>query len=231
VADVGLVKAGHREHARASLEAAGVHAIEFSDFGPNPDADMLDAATDAAEDLGISNARWVCARAEELPLGLGTFRVATFAASFHWMDRDLVAATIREMLEPGGAFVQISAQTEVPPHNENIKLLIQRYLGQQRRAGQGVRTDFRDDELDVLQRAGFGSPSIVNVAGGDPIVRTVDDIVATVFSNSASAPHLFGDRLAAFEADLRALLLDASPDGKFPSTIPNAELRIWRRPP
>ena len=39
----GLVKAGHLEHAHASLEAAGVEALEFSDFGPNPDADMLEA--------------------------------------------------------------------------------------------------------------------------------------------------------------------------------------------
>jgi alcohol dehydrogenase len=43
VADAGLVRAGHLEHARASLEAAAVDTIEFSDFGPNPDADMLDA--------------------------------------------------------------------------------------------------------------------------------------------------------------------------------------------
>jgi len=43
VADGGLAKAGHLEHARASLEAAGVQAIEFSGFGPNPDADMLEA--------------------------------------------------------------------------------------------------------------------------------------------------------------------------------------------
>jgi alcohol dehydrogenase len=43
VADAGLVRAGHLEHARASLEASGVHAIEFSEFGPNPDADMLEA--------------------------------------------------------------------------------------------------------------------------------------------------------------------------------------------
>jgi alcohol dehydrogenase len=32
VADTGLVKAGHLEHARASLEAAGVAPIEFSNF-------------------------------------------------------------------------------------------------------------------------------------------------------------------------------------------------------
>jgi alcohol dehydrogenase len=43
VADAGLAKAGHLEHAHASLSAAGVDAIEFSEFGPNPDADMLEA--------------------------------------------------------------------------------------------------------------------------------------------------------------------------------------------
>jgi alcohol dehydrogenase len=43
VADGGLAKAGHLAHAHASLEAAGVDAIEFSEFGPNPDADMLEA--------------------------------------------------------------------------------------------------------------------------------------------------------------------------------------------
>jgi alcohol dehydrogenase len=43
VADGGLAKVGHLAHAHASLEAAGVDAIEFSEFGPNPDADMLEA--------------------------------------------------------------------------------------------------------------------------------------------------------------------------------------------
>ena len=49
VADAGLVKAGHVEHARASLAAAGVDTIEFSAFGPNPDADMLEAGRRHAE--------------------------------------------------------------------------------------------------------------------------------------------------------------------------------------
>jgi alcohol dehydrogenase len=42
VADAGLVRAGHLDHARASLETAGVQTFEFSQFGPNPDADMLE---------------------------------------------------------------------------------------------------------------------------------------------------------------------------------------------
>ena len=43
VADAGLARAGHLEHAHALLERAGIEALEFSDFGPNPDADMLEA--------------------------------------------------------------------------------------------------------------------------------------------------------------------------------------------
>ena len=43
VADSGLVKAGHHDHARTSLAAAGVETVDFDDFGPNPDADMLEA--------------------------------------------------------------------------------------------------------------------------------------------------------------------------------------------
>ena len=43
VADSGLVRAGHLDHGRAVLRAAGIHTVEFSDFGPNPDADMLEA--------------------------------------------------------------------------------------------------------------------------------------------------------------------------------------------
>jgi alcohol dehydrogenase len=55
VADTGLVKAGHLEHARASLEAAGVAPIEFSNFGPNPDADMLEAGRRHAADSGVDS--------------------------------------------------------------------------------------------------------------------------------------------------------------------------------
>ena len=69
---------------------------------------MLAEGARRAADAGIENIVWVRARAEDLPAGLGRFRVATFAQSFHWMDRDRVAAIVFEMLEPGGALVHIS---------------------------------------------------------------------------------------------------------------------------
>jgi ubiquinone/menaquinone biosynthesis C-methylase UbiE len=72
--------------------------------GLDPDEEMIEEARAEAECQGCKNARWVTARAEELPLDLGTFRTATFAQSFHWIERERVAATVREMLDPGGAW-------------------------------------------------------------------------------------------------------------------------------
>jgi SAM-dependent methyltransferase len=210
-------------------------------IGLDPDADMLAEAERRAAEVGIGNARWVRARAEDLPAGLGAVRVATFAASFHWMDRDRVAAATLAMLEPGGAFVQVSAQQDGLPEPDQplpyplppraaIAALVRRYLGPARRAGQGVLLHGTPgDELAVLRRAGFGDPEIVVVGGGVVIVRTIDDLVAAVLSTSSSAPHLFGPQLAEFEGELRALLAEATPLGHFAEQTADAELRVWRK--
>lgn len=215
----------------------------FADvIGLDPDADMLAEAARRAAELGIGNARWVRARAEELPAGLGTIRVATFAASFHWMDRDRVAAATLAMLEPGGAFVQVSAPLEElplpdeplphpPPPRAAIATLVRRYLGPVRRAGQGVLPHGTPgDERSVLRRAGFPDPEIVVVEGRAVYERSIDDLVALVFSNSSSAPHLFGPRLTEFEGDLRALLAAATPSGRFVELTGDTEVRVWRKP-
>ena len=200
--------------------------------GVDPDADMLVEAARAAHEQSIGNVRWVQARAEDLPLGLGRFSVATFAQSFHWMDRERVAAVLFDMLEPGGAFVQISASTESAlPASPALQALIVRYLGAERRAGQGVlRFGTPGNEGAVLRAAGFGEPQLVHVPGGEQVERSVDDAVAAVFAHSARAPHLFGDRLDEFEAEVRSALWQTSPSGHFAEQIGDAELRIWRTP-
>lgn len=210
--------------------------------GLDADADMLAEAGRRAAELVIENTRWVHARAEELPCNLGGFRVAAFAASFHWMEREQVAASVFEMLELAGAVVQVSDHPQagtseppaslpyLPPPQEAIQALVRRYLGPARRAGQGVLlhgTPSGEDQ--VFRGAGFEAMERVEVKGGAVIERTVDDIVAALYSTSSSAPHLFGTRLPAFEAALRALLAEASPSGLFSEQTRDAELRVWRK--
>ena len=195
-------------------------------IGVDADGDMIaEAARQSAATI-----EWRQLRAEELPAGLGTFRVVTFAQSFHWMDQQLVAGTVRRMIEPGGAWVHVGANTHQGVDSgfwPVIGELVTGYLGPARRAGQGTLGSPRAGEEDVMRAAGFDGPTRLVIGRGDVVERSLDEIVAAVFSLSSSAPHLFGDRLAAFEQDLRAALLAWSPRGVFPERRGEIEVVIW----
>lgn len=205
--------------------------------GLDPDPGMIREAKRLASERRVENARWVELRAEGLPADLGTFRTVTFAASFHWMNRPLVAAVAREMLEPNGVVVHVDNRQHVGlvpgderplPPKDRIDALRRRYLGDRRRAGRSTRDSSPDDEASVFRAAGFVGPEVVPVPDGRTILRTIDDVVAETFSMSSTAPHLFGSRLSEFEADLRRLLADASPDGVFSVRLPHNQLSLWR---
>ncbi|WP_069770317.1 class I SAM-dependent methyltransferase [Streptomyces sp. LUP30] len=207
--------------------------------GVDPDEDMLAEAERQAGRRGLGNIRLVAARAEELPAGLGEFRAVVFAQSFHWTDRERVAAAVLRMLEPGGALVHVSELHDPPaepppspaPPYEEMAALVRRYLGPVRRAGQGTLVDGTPNgEGLVIARAGFEHFDRLVVPAGEVVERTADDLVAWTFSRSASAPHLFGDRREDFERDLRALLGRAAPEGRFAERLPATEIMIWRRP-
>ncbi|MYQ44023.1 methyltransferase domain-containing protein [Streptomyces sp. SID4985] len=183
---------------------------------------------------------WLRARAEELPAGLGTFDVAVFGQSFHWMDRPLVASVVRELLRPGGALVHVAelkggavgGKTRWPrvPY-EDIGRLVREYLGPVRRAGRGVLpSGTPGGEAGVFQRAGFLGRERHVVPGAGELERGEDDVVARVFSLSSSAPGLFGHRLAGFEAELRGLLRARSPEGCFAERASDTEVFVWRTP-
>ncbi|MCF3120398.1 class I SAM-dependent methyltransferase [Streptomyces arenae] len=207
--------------------------------GVDPDPGMLDEARREAAELGVSaKARWVRGRAEALPAGLGAFGVAAFAQSFHWMDRALVAATVRDMLTPGGALLHISGlkteerSAEGLPHPvapyPAMEELVRRYLGPVRRAGRGTLPQGTPGgEAAVFAAAGFTGPERHVVPGGQVLERTADDIVSGVFSMSFSAPHLFGERRTDFETDLRRLLRATSPTDTFAERRPSTEIFVW----
>lgn len=208
--------------------------------GVDPDSGMIaEARRRAAEAGAAGRVEWLQARAEELPAGLGTFTVATFGQSFHWMDRDLVARTVKGMLRPGGALVHVSDLKSESrslaglPHPAvpyaAIDELVRKYLGPVRRAGRGVLPDGTPGgEAAVFARAGFSGPERLVAPGGQALERTSDDVVAWVFSMSSSAPHLFGTHRKEFESDLRRLLRASSASGRWSERQPSTEVFIWR---
>ena len=79
-----------------------------------------------------------------------------------------------------------------------------------------------------MRRAGFTGPRRIMVERGEVVNRDLDEVVSAVFSLSSSAPHLFGDRLEAFEDDLRQLLQAPSQHGRFSERTREIDLVIWR---
>ena len=213
--------------------------------GLDADPHMLAEGARQAAAAGITNIDWVESRAEDLPAHLGPFRVATLAQSFHWINRTRVARLLYDALTRDGVLVHVHATThqgidsDVPlplptPPRRQIDELVRRYLGPQRRAGQGTLPEVSTgdagvgrEESKIYQAAGFTGPTRVEVPGA-VVVRSVDDVIASVFSLSSAAPHLFRHRHAAFEAELRGLLVACSPEGRFSEQMRETVLDVWR---
>jgi SAM-dependent methyltransferase len=194
--------------------------------GLDPDAAMLDEGRRAAAERGSSNITWVRARAEELPEAVpGPYRLVTFGSSFHWTDEGRVAEAVYDMLEPVGALALIVHTVEgrpAPtspgpppiPHAE-IEALVEKYLGSTRRVGQGIAPVRAHRFEDVLVRTRFGAPQSIFAPGIPDLIRDSESVLSGYFSFSTSAPHLFGDRVGEFAAEVRELLAARSPEGVF----------------
>jgi SAM-dependent methyltransferase len=196
--------------------------------GLDPDPEMIAEGRRAAEERGIANITWVRALAEDLPGAVpGTYRVVTFGSSFWWTDEVRVAEAVYDMLEPGGALVLVMHKAgagAVPPSpgpppipHAEIEALAEKYLGSARRAGQGAAPPVRarSDGEDAIACTRFGVPRVIFAPGIPDLVRDAESVLSGYFSFSWSAPHLFGDRVEAFAAEVRGLLRARSPEGVF----------------
>jgi len=209
--------------------------------GLDPDAAMLAEGRRAAAEKKAMNIRWVQGLAEDLPaVAPGPYQLVTFGQSFHWTDEQRVAETVFDMLEPGGALALIvhtvTGRPRPPdpgappiPHDE-IKALVAKYLGSTRRAGQGTAPERTHRFEDVLVRTRFGVPRQFFVPGLPDLMRDSESVLSGYFSFASSAPHLFGDRLDDFAAEVRALLANRSADGIFWDWPGDTEVVMARKP-
>jgi SAM-dependent methyltransferase len=208
--------------------------------GLDPDVDMLAEGQRAAEARGITNIRWVNALAEDLPATApGPYRLVTFGQSFHWTDEEQVAEKVYDLLEPGGAMALIVHTVQgrpqppaagIPVPQDDLWAIVAKYLGPAMRAGQGMLPPRTDRFEDVLLRTRFGKPETHFLPGIPDLMRDTESVLSGFFSTSFSAPHLYGDRVDDFAADVRSLLQARSPDGLFWDWPGDTEVVLARKP-
>jgi hypothetical protein len=144
------------------------------------------------------------------------------------------------MLEPGGTLALIVHTPEgrsrppspgpPPIPHEEIKALVETYLGSTRRVGQGIAPVRNHRFEDVLVRTRFGAPRVIFAPGTPDLVRDSESVLSGYFSFATSAPHLFAGRVEDFADDVRELLRSRSPEGVFWDWPGDTEVILARKP-
>jgi SAM-dependent methyltransferase len=185
----------------------------------DPDQEMLHIGERAARDNGIANVRFLNLKTEDLPSAMPPLRLATFGASFHWMDRVLVANRLCKLIEPAGGLVALSPSSfwrGREPWQQVVIRTIRDWLGEQRRAGAGV---FKATPLhqECLAQTPFTDIKVIDIHKTH--VWTADSIVGYLCSTSFASRAVLGNLREPFENDLRERLSRLSAQDRFAEEI------------
>jgi SAM-dependent methyltransferase len=206
-------------------------------IGMDPEPEMLAEARRSAEAAGITNAVWIEGGSldlERLQPQLAPLQLTTIGRAFHWMDGDATLSALGAMTDSGGGVVQCGEPCEIWSGQREwqiaVREVIQRWLGEERRAGSGTYAARSDripwSEGDILARSPFSRVEFQEFAYTRQL--DIDGVVGYVYSMSFASPAVLGDRQAGFESDLRETLSTLAGDGPFEEDLVLATYLAWK---
>ena len=191
-------------------------------IGLDPEQGMLDEARNQAEKANIKNVKFVLRKAEEIADDLGIFRLTTMGSSFHWMKQAEVLQKVYNQIEKGGGVVIVSDSSspwryKTEKWKEVRKEIVQKYLGEKRRAGNAFYSEPKEKFEDLLNASPFGRYE----EWTHDYVRTwtLEAAINFLYSTSFASRRLFGNKLKDFEQELRTELLKIEPNGVFKEQV------------
>ncbi len=191
--------------------------------GLDIDKDMLEEAGKQAVSKGIKNIKWILGNAEDASKGLGIFRLAVFGASFHWVEQKRTLAKLYEILDKDGGLVIVGGSSSIwrnpekEPWKERCKEVVQKYLGEKRRAGNSYYVEPKGKFEDIVAASKFGNPE--KWTYNHERKKNIDDIIGLLYTTSFAQRRFFGGRVGDFERELRNELLKINPRGEFTEKV------------
>jgi 2-polyprenyl-3-methyl-5-hydroxy-6-metoxy-1,4-benzoquinol methylase len=204
----------------ARLQDAAVTAMD-------PEPEMLAATEAGAKEAGVE----ITVRqgsSEDLGPDIGKLHLCIMGRSFHWMDRPATLAALDKLIEPGGAVVLFhDKQLLAGPDWRSIVEKLAETFSPERHEERLLRKSKAWAPHEAML---FASPfrNLERIGIVRKYARDIEDIVGRVFSMSSTSPQALGDKLADFEAALRAELLEVAPDGKFTEIVESTGLLAFR---
>lgn len=206
-------------------------------IGMDPEPEMLAEARRVAIGAGITNAVWLEGGSldlERLRDQLETLRLTTIGRAFHWMDGDATLRVLGDMTAAGGGVVQCGEPCEIWTGQRDwqivVREVIQRWLGEERRAGSSTYAASSDrvpwSEGDVFARSPFSRVEHQRVAYTRQL--DIDEVVGYLHSMSFASPPVLGNRRAGFERDLRETLAGVEGGGPFEEELVVDTYLAWK---
>jgi SAM-dependent methyltransferase len=182
----------------------------------DPDDGMRAEGERIARERGINNIEWRFGGSKDLSPALGQFRLVTMGNSFHWMDRARTLDALYDLVTDGGGIAVVGEGAPIPPPpmtpwRAAINGVIKRYLGD--RPLPWENRDLRPADLHETYIARSRFKDLASYVESFDVEWTVDSIIGNLYSMSFCSRRVLGDRVEAFERDLRAAILEVEPSG------------------
>jgi ubiquinone/menaquinone biosynthesis C-methylase UbiE len=177
--------------------------------GVDPEAEMLTTADRLAKKGEIFNLRWVKARSNELGPELGRFRLVTIGRAFHWMDRAATLRALHAIVAPGGAVAIIDQERDRDPRSWRR---VVRDLSD-RRGDTRADHAFNPSHDQIVAESAFQGPEYLRWPASQ--VWTVEEFLGYLRSTSTGVLRQRAGTTDAFEAELKPLLLEIEPTGRY----------------
>ena len=200
--------------------------------GMDPEPEMLVEAAAQVSAAGVSNIKWVEGGSEHLERlrdQLGKFTLVTMGASFHWMDKAATLNALHAMVVPGGGILVVGSASIWNQEGEwqrAVKTVIQRWLGETRRAGSSTYVDPVESHESIVARSPFKRMETYRLQYERE--WDINDLIGHLYSTSFASMAILGKKREGFEQDVRDTLLAINPSGLFTEVVELGAYLAWR---
>ena len=182
----------------------------------DPDDGMRAEGERIARERGIKNIEWRFGGSKDLSPTLGQFRLVTMGNSFHWMDRARTLDALYDLVCDGGGIAVVGEGAPIPPPPPTrwraaINTVLMRYLPERRLAWESPGPPPEERHEAYIARSRF--KDVTSYTESFDVEWTVDSMIGNLYSMSFCSRRVLGERVDAFERDVRAAILGVEPSG------------------
>jgi ubiquinone/menaquinone biosynthesis C-methylase UbiE len=182
---------------------------------------------------GIANIAWRSGSSADLSAATGKFQLVTMGNSFHWMDGTRTLDALYPLVEDGGGLAIVAngfpfpEDAPIAPWRNKVAEIVLKYAQPSHFRGYGMSVPLELRFAAIVQQSKF--KLVRDWSERYEEAWTIDELIGNLYSTSYCSPAMIGANRESFERDLRAALLEVSPQGILTEPHETWAVLAWKR--